>query len=59
LSRRWAFNLTLLIAAVFGLAAAGSPDFITLASLFAVVGVGVGGRSVVFDEGLHIELFWR
>lgn len=42
---RWSFNLTLLIAGVFGLAAGGSPDFVTLASLIAVVGVGVGGRS--------------
>jgi hypothetical protein len=34
---------TLLIAGVFGLAAGGSPNFLTLASLLAVVGLGVGG----------------
>lgn len=42
--RRWSFNVTLLIAGVFGLAAGGSGDFITLASLLAVLGVGVGGN---------------
>ena len=38
--------MTLLIAGVFGLAAGGSPDFVALASLFAVVGVGVGGTLI-------------
>ncbi|KAF9235006.1 major facilitator superfamily domain-containing protein [Melanogaster broomeanus] len=54
--RRWSFNVTLLIAGVFGLAAGGSPDFITLASLIAVVGVGVGARPVSlldFVPGSH------
>lgn len=41
---RWSFNLTLLIAGVFGLAAGGSQDFVTLASLIATLGVGVGGN---------------
>ena len=40
---RWCFNITLLLAGIFGLAAGGSPNFIALASLLAVVGVGVGG----------------
>lgn len=40
---RWCFNVTLFLAGVFGLAAGGSPNFITLASLLAVMGVGVGG----------------
>lgn len=40
---RWCFNVTLLIAGIFGLAAGGSPNFIALASLLALVGVGVGG----------------
>ena len=40
---RWCFNVTLFLAGVFGLAAGGSPNFIVLASLLAVVGVGVGG----------------
>lgn len=54
---RWSFNLTLLIAGVFGLAAGGSPDFATLASLIAVLGIGVGGNlpvdSAVFLGVLH------
>jgi MFS family permease len=42
--RRWSFNLTLFLAGVFGLASGGSGDFVTLASLFAVCGFGVGGN---------------
>ena len=45
---RWCFNVTLLLAGIFGLAAGGSPNFIALASLLAVVGVGVGGTSLNF-----------
>ncbi|KAF8870910.1 major facilitator superfamily domain-containing protein [Gymnopilus junonius] len=40
--RRWCFNITLFLAGAFGLAAGGSPNLITLASLLAVMGVGVG-----------------
>ena len=40
---RWSFNLTLLIAGIFGLVAGASPNFVTLASLLAAVGIGVGG----------------
>ena len=42
--RRWSFNLTLLLTGVFGLAGGGSGDFVTLASLFAISGFGVGGN---------------
>ena len=42
---RWSFNLTLLIAGVFGVAAGGSPNFVSLAVLMSFVGVGVGGMS--------------
>ncbi|KAL1739107.1 major facilitator superfamily domain-containing protein, partial [Schizophyllum fasciatum] len=52
---RWAFNLTLLITGVFGLAAGGADSFITLASLLAVVGVGVGGNMPV-DSALFLDL---
>ena len=45
---RWCFNVTLLLAGIFGLAAGGSPNFIALASLLAMVGVGVGGTSLNF-----------
>lgn len=40
---RWSFNITLCIAGIFGLAAGAAPSFVALASLFAMVGVGVGG----------------
>ncbi|KAI5887604.1 MFS general substrate transporter [Schizophyllum commune H4-8] len=53
--RRWAFNLTLLITGAFGLAAGGSDRFVTLASLLAVVGVGVGGNMPV-DSALFLDL---
>lgn len=53
--RRWSFNLTLLIAGVFGLSAGGSPNFVTLASLLAVVGVGVGGNMPV-DSAVFLDL---
>ncbi|KZT00246.1 MFS general substrate transporter [Laetiporus sulphureus 93-53] len=52
--RRWPFNFTLLIAGVFGLAAGGSNDFVTLASLFAVVGFGVGGNMPV-DSAVFLD----
>ncbi|KAL6308820.1 MFS general substrate transporter [Sparassis latifolia] len=52
--RRWSFNLTLLIAGIFGLAAGGSPNFVTLASLLAVVGVGVGGNMPV-DSAVFLD----
>ncbi|KAL1662341.1 major facilitator superfamily domain-containing protein [Schizophyllum commune] len=51
----WAFNLTLLITGAFGLAAGGSDRFVTLASLLAVVGVGVGGNMPV-DSALFLDL---
>ncbi|KAJ6625018.1 major facilitator superfamily domain-containing protein [Mycena sp. CBHHK59/15] len=53
--RRWSFNLTLLIAGIFGLSAGGSPNFVTLASLLAVVGVGVGGNMPV-DSAVFLDL---
>jgi hypothetical protein len=40
---RWSFNITLFIAGLLRLAASGAPNFVALASLFPVVGVGVGG----------------
>ena len=50
-SARWSFNLTLLIAGVFVLAAGGSPNFVTLASLMTIVGVGSGGRYIWLRGG--------
>ncbi|KAI0920327.1 MFS sugar transporter [Taiwanofungus camphoratus] len=52
--RRWSFNLTLLIAGIFGLAAGGASNFVTLASLLAVVGFGVGGNMPV-DSAVFLD----
>lgn len=52
--RRWSFNVTLLIAGIFGLAAAGSSNFLTLASLLAVLGIGVGGNLPV-DSAVFLD----
>ncbi|KAJ8583357.1 MFS general substrate transporter [Rhizopogon salebrosus TDB-379] len=52
--RRWSFNITLFIAGLFGLAASGAPNFVALASLFAVVGVGVGGNMPV-DSAVFLD----
>ncbi|KAK0216532.1 MFS general substrate transporter [Armillaria nabsnona] len=53
--RKWPFNLTLLIAGVFGTAAGGSPNFVTLACLLAMVSVGVGGNLPV-DSAVFLDL---
>ncbi|KAI0742549.1 MFS general substrate transporter [Daedaleopsis nitida] len=52
--RRWSFNITLFLAGVFGLAAGGAPNFITLASLLAVLGLGVGGNLPV-DSAVFLD----
>ena len=52
---RWCFNVTLLLAGIFGLAAGGSPNFIALASLLAMVGVGVGGTSLIVHFILNTD----
>ena len=54
--RRWSFNVTLLIAGIFGLAAGGSGNFVTLASLLAVLGIGVGGNLPV-DSAVFLGKF--
>ncbi|KAH7887129.1 MFS general substrate transporter [Phlebopus sp. FC_14] len=52
--RRWSFNLTLLITGVFGVAAGGSPNYVTLCALAAVWSVGVGGNLPV-DSAVFLE----
>ena len=42
--RRWAFNLTIGITAVFGLAAAGSPTFAAIGTFATLWSIGVGGN---------------
>ncbi|KAE8345789.1 hypothetical protein BDV24DRAFT_124717 [Aspergillus arachidicola] len=54
IGRRPAFNLTLLITSVFGLAAGGSPNWIGACALFSCLGLGVGGNLPV-DGALFLE----
>ena len=42
--RRLAFNMTLFLAGVFGLAVGGGPSWIGTCGLYAALGVGVGGN---------------
>ncbi|KAJ5698140.1 hypothetical protein N7462_000145 [Penicillium macrosclerotiorum] len=52
--RRWAFNLTIGITAVFGLVAAGSPSFGAACAFAALWSVGVGGNLPV-DSAIFLE----
>ncbi|KAJ5559281.1 hypothetical protein N7535_009509 [Penicillium sp. DV-2018c] len=52
--RRWAFNLTIGITAVFGLVAAGSPNFAAICAFAALWSVGVGGNLPV-DSAIFLE----
>ncbi|KAI9682203.1 MAG: hypothetical protein M1817_000257 [Caeruleum heppii] len=54
IGRRLAFNSTLFIAGVFGLAVGGSPTWIAACALYAALGVGVGGNLPV-DGALFLE----
>ncbi|KAF2108255.1 major facilitator superfamily domain-containing protein [Lophiotrema nucula] len=54
IGRRLAFNTTLFLAGVFGLAAGGGPNWIGTAALFACLGLGVGGNLPV-DGALFLE----
>ncbi|CAI6340653.1 unnamed protein product [Periconia digitata] len=52
--RRWAFNLTIGITAVFGLIAAGSPNFAAIGTFAALWSIGVGGNLPV-DSSIFLE----
>jgi MFS family permease len=52
--RRWAFNLTIGITAVFGMIAASSPNFAAIGSFAALWSIGVGGNLPV-DSALFLE----
>lgn len=52
--RRWAFNLTIGVTAVFGLIAAGSPNFAAIGVFAALWSVGVGGNLPV-DSAIFLE----
>lgn len=54
IGRRPAFNITLLISAIAGLVAAGSPDFVGVATLCAFIGLGTGGNQPV-DSAIFLE----
>lgn len=54
IGRRIAFNFTLLIAAVFGLASGGGPNWVGTCALYACIGLGVGGNLPV-DGALFLE----
>ena len=44
MGRRLAFNATLFLAGVFGLAVGGGPSWIGTCGLYAAMGIGVGGN---------------
>jgi len=52
--RRWAFNLTIGITAVFGLIAASSPNFAAISIFAALWSIGVGGNLPV-DSAIFLE----
>ncbi len=52
--RRWAFNLTIGVTSVFGLIAAGSPNFVALGCFAAFWSFGVGGNLPV-DSAIFLE----
>ncbi|KNG49632.1 sugar transporter [Stemphylium lycopersici] len=52
--RRWAFNLTIGITAVFGMVAAGSPNFAAISTFAALWSTGVGGNLPV-DSAIFLE----
>jgi MFS family permease len=54
IGRRLAFNCTLFLAGVFGIAAGAAPSWIGACGLFAALGVGVGGNLPV-DGALFLE----
>jgi MFS family permease len=52
--RRWAFNLTIGITAVFGMIAASSPNFAAIGTFAALWSIGVGGNLPV-DSAIFLE----
>ncbi|KAE9375505.1 MFS general substrate transporter [Stipitochalara longipes BDJ] len=54
MGRRLAFNLTLLIAGVFGIAAGAASSWVGACGLFAALGTGIGGNLSV-DGALFLE----
>ncbi|WVF68306.1 hypothetical protein IAT40_003071 [Kwoniella sp. CBS 6097] len=56
--RKWGFNLTIGITAVFGMVAASSPNFAAVGVFIALTGSGVGGNLPV-DSAIFLEFLPR
>lgn len=54
IGRRPAFNITLLCSSLSALVAAGSPNFVAMCILCALIGVGCGGNHAV-DSAIFLE----
>ncbi|OQD76370.1 hypothetical protein PENDEC_c004G02833 [Penicillium decumbens] len=54
IGRRPAFNMTLCICGIFGLAAGGGPNWVGTCALYACLGLGVGGNLPV-DAAVFLE----
>ncbi|KIW80201.1 hypothetical protein Z517_06816 [Fonsecaea pedrosoi CBS 271.37] len=54
IGRRPAFNISLLCSSLSALVAAGSPNFVAMATLCALIGVGAGGNHAV-DSAIFLE----
>lgn len=54
IGRRWAFNLTCLIASVFGMGLGGANNYTTFLVLTAFVGLGIGGN-IPIDTTITLE----
>lgn len=54
MGRRLAFNATLFITGLFGIAAGAAPNWIGVCGLFAALGTGIGGNLPV-DGALYLE----
>ncbi|KAJ5948974.1 hypothetical protein N7454_002281 [Penicillium verhagenii] len=54
IGRRPAFNMTLCICGIFGLAAGGAPSWVGVCALYACLGLGVGGNLPV-DAAVFLE----
>ncbi|KAL4072456.1 major facilitator superfamily domain-containing protein [Scleroderma yunnanense] len=52
--RRWSFNLTILVTAVFALAAGGAPNYTALCACVSMWSIGVGGNLPV-DSAVFLE----
>ncbi|KAN0066150.1 hypothetical protein ACQY0O_000244 [Thecaphora frezii] len=62
IGRRFSWNVTLLLSAIFGVAVGGTPNFVGLGGLLGALGVGVGGQlpidGVMLMEFLPESHYW-